>query len=106
LLEKLLEIRMSSEYGGFEWDAAKAVANRRDHGVAFEDAVVACSDPFAVERVDEREDYGEERINLIGMCGGVVLHVTYTERGSRMRIISARRAERHEQDDYFRENSA
>ncbi len=60
---------------------------------------------FAVERVDEREDYGEERINLIGMCGGVVLHVTHTERGSRMRIISARRAERHEQDDYFRENS-
>ncbi len=52
---------MSSEYGGFEWDAAKAVANRRDHGVAFEDAVVACSDPFAVERVDEREDYGEDR---------------------------------------------
>ena len=34
------------------------------------------------------------------MCGGVILHVTYTERGERIRIISARRAERHEQDRY------
>jgi uncharacterized DUF497 family protein len=59
-----------------------------------------------VERIDDREDYGEERIQLVGMCEGVLLHVTYTERGERIRIISARRAERHEQDDYYRENSA
>jgi len=55
--------------------------------------------------LDDREDYGEERINLIGMCDGVVIHVTYTERGERIRIISARRAEKHEQDDYYRKNS-
>jgi len=60
---------------------------------------------FAVERIDDREDYGEERINLIGMCAGVLIHVTYTERDQRVRIISARRAEPHEQDDYYRENS-
>jgi uncharacterized DUF497 family protein len=59
-----------------------------------------------VERIDDREDYGEERINLIRMCEGVILHVTYTERGERIRIISARRAERHEQDDYYREKSS
>jgi uncharacterized DUF497 family protein len=35
----------------------------------------------------------------------VILQVTYTERGERIRIISARRANRHEQDDYYRENS-
>ncbi len=52
-----------------------------------------------------REDYGEERINLLGMCEGVILHVTYVERGERTRIISARRTERHEQDDYYRENA-
>jgi uncharacterized protein len=62
-------------------------------------------DTFAVERIDDREDYAEERINLIGMCDGVLVHVTYTERDQRIRIISARRAERHEQDDYYRENS-
>lgn len=89
----------------FEWDDGKAAANWRDHGVAFSEAILAFRDTFAVERIDDRQDYGEERINLIGMCEGVLLHVTYTERSERIRIISARRAERHEQDDYYRENS-
>lgn len=89
----------------FEWDDEKAASNCRDHGVAFHEAIKAFRDPFAVERTDDREDYGEERINLIGMCDGVIIHITYTERGERIRIISARRAERHEQDDYYRENS-
>ena len=40
---------------------------------------------------------------MLGMCDGVILHVTYTERGERIRIISARRAERHEQDNYYRQ---
>jgi len=35
----------------------------------------------------------------------VILHVTYTERGEHIWIISARRATRHEQDDYYRENA-
>ena len=89
----------------FEWDHDKAEINWREHGVAFNEAIKAFRDPFAVERLDDREDYGEERINLIGTCDGVVIHVTYTERGERIRIISARRAEKHEQDDYYRENS-
>jgi uncharacterized protein len=89
----------------FEWDDDKAAANLREHGVAFHEAIKGFRDPFAVERLDDREDYGEERINLIGMCDGVVIHVTYTERDERVRIISARRAEKHEQDDYYRENS-
>lgn len=89
----------------FEWDIAKASRNWRHHGVTFDQAAKALVDPFAVEWIDEREDYGEERTNLLGMCDGVLLHVTYTERGERIRIISARRAERHEQDNYYRENS-
>jgi uncharacterized DUF497 family protein len=89
----------------FDWNSKKAATNRRDHGVAFDQAVEAFRDPRAVETIDDREDYGEERINLLGMCKGVILHVTYTERGERIRIISARRAERHEQDHYYRENS-
>lgn len=90
--------------GGFEWDPQKAARNWRDHGVTFDQGAKAISDPFAVEWIDEREDYGEERVNLLGMCDGVLLHVSYTERGENIRIISARRAERHEQDHYFREN--
>jgi uncharacterized protein len=90
----------------FEWDDEKAASNWGEHGVAFHEAIKAFRDPFAVERFDDREDYGEERVNLIGMCDRVVIHVTYTERGERIRIISARPAERHEQDDYYRENSS
>lgn len=90
----------------FTWDERKAVSNLRRHGVAFEIALMAFRDPFAVEQIDDREDYGEERINMLGMCDGVILFVTYTERGEEIRLISARRAERHERDRYFRENSA
>ena len=90
----------------FEWDEDKATANWRDHGLTFEEAIQAFRDPLAVEHIDDREDYGEERINLIGMCAGVLVHITYTERDQRIRIISARRAEPHEQDDYYRENSS
>ena len=73
--------------------------------MTFDQAVKAINDPFAIEWIDDREAYGEERVNVLGMCADVILHVTYAERGDRIRIISARRAERDEQDDYYRENS-
>jgi uncharacterized protein len=90
----------------FEWRDKKAAKNLREHGIAFDKAVKVFADPFAVEWIDEREAYGEERCILLGMCEGVILHVTYTERGERIRIISARRAERHEQDNYYRQNAS
>ena len=92
---------MMNSSGGDE----KAASNWRDHGVTFDQAAKAVGDPFAIEAIDERKDYGEERVNLIGMCEDVLLHVTYTERGERIRIISARRAEKHEQDNYYRANA-
>lgn len=94
---------MQNEF--FEWLDAKAASNWHDHGVAFHQAVKLFRDLFAVEWIDDRETYDEERINILGMCEGVLLHVTYTERGERIRLISARRAEKHEQDHYYRENS-
>jgi uncharacterized protein len=90
---------------GFEWDEDKAARNFIDHRVSFAQAALACRDPFAVEWIDERDDYGEERIGLLGLYGSEVLFVAYTERGENIRIITARRAERHEQDRYYRENS-
>ena len=89
----------------FEWDEAKAKANFNAHGVSFELAKKVFKDVFAIEGLDDRKDYGEERINLVSMCGEIMLHVTYTEREDRIRIISARRAEKHEQEAYHRENS-
>lgn len=62
--------------------------------------------PFAIERLDDREEYGEERFVVIGMAeGNSLLFVAYSEREGRIRIISARRATRYEQDDYFQQNA-
>jgi len=89
----------------FEWDKAKAKANWKLHGVAFELAKTVFRDPFAIERLDDREDYGEARFVIIGMAEGqTLLFVAYAEREERIRIISARRATQHEQDDYFKQN--
>jgi hypothetical protein len=74
--------------------------------VSFELAKTIFRDVFAVERLDEREDYGEERFVIVGMAEGtIVLFVAFAERNERIRIISARRAMQNEQDDYFRQNS-
>ena len=89
----------------FEWDETKAAENVRIHAVSFAHAALAFHDPFAVEWIDVREEYGEERIILLGMTGSQLLNVVYTERGERIRIISARRATRSEQDLYYRENA-
>jgi len=91
---------------GFEWDSAKARANLRLHGVTFEFATTVFTDPFAIEFLDDRENYGEERFVIIGMAGRQVpVTVVYTEREGRIRMISARRATRDEQDQYFEQNS-
>jgi uncharacterized DUF497 family protein len=90
---------------GFEWDPDKAASNLIDHKVSFEQAAIACCDPFAVEWIDDREDYGEERSVLLGLCGREILYVAYTERGDNIRIIMARRTEKHEQDRYYRQNA-
>jgi len=90
----------------FEWHDAKAETNLQLHGVSFELAKTVFKDPFAVERLDDREDYGEERYVIIGMAEGhFLLFVAYTEREEHIRIISARRVTQHEQDDYFRQNA-
>ena len=72
--------------------------------MSFEFAATAFRDPFGIEWIDDREAYGEVRTILLGMADGTVLVVVYTERESRIRLISARRATRYEQDRYYREN--
>ena len=92
----------------FEWHDAKAEANFSAHGVSFDLAKTVFSDPFAIERFDDREDYGEERFLMIGMAeGSVLLFVAYTERKNNesIRLISARRATQNEQEDYFQQNA-
>jgi uncharacterized DUF497 family protein len=82
----------------------KAAENYAKHGVGFESAKRVFEDAFAIERVDDREDYGEERFNILGMVEGRLLFVSYTMRNAIIRIISARGAEPHEKRKYHEEN--
>jgi hypothetical protein len=86
----------------FEWDTSKALENRRKHGIDFVDAVVAIEDPNRLEELDDRFENGEDRTRVLGMSASKVLFVITTSRGDdTCRIISARRATRHEQDRYY-----
>jgi uncharacterized DUF497 family protein len=87
-------------YPKFEWDDAKAAGNIRKHGVCFEDAVGAFRDNFAIDYFDDT-GYGEDRFIHIGLSGEQLLTIVYTERADRIRIISARRSTKHEQEDYY-----
>jgi uncharacterized DUF497 family protein len=90
------------EYRGvvFVWDADKADENRRKHGVRFEEAVEAFFDPFF--RVSDAGDSGEQRHAVLGMdMAGSLLFVVHVEReDDAIRLISARRATRHERRFY------
>jgi uncharacterized protein len=86
----------------YEWDNGKAAENLRKHGVDFADAIAALEDPNRVEEIDDRFVYDEERVRVIGMAQGKVLFVAVMLPGEETcRIMSARRATRHEQDRYY-----
>ena len=84
----------------FEWDEDKAARNLEKHGVSFVAAVAVFEDPRRIERLDLRQDYGEDRVQAIGRSKGRVLFVVYTRRGELIRLISARRANRNERQAY------
>lgn len=85
----------------FEWDKSKAKDNYAKHGVSFEVAKRAFKDPFALEFLDDREHYGEERFVIIGMIDGHIFYAVSTERKDTIRFISARRATTHAQEAYL-----
>jgi len=85
----------------FEWDERKAAINLRRHKLIFLLARSVFNDAFAVIEQELSEDYGEERFVAIGMADDVLMTVVYTERGERIRIISARKANSHEQRKYY-----
>ena len=84
----------------FEWDETKAAKNYAKHGVTFEAAQDVFKDPFAIEHIDDRKHYSEERFIIIGMASGRLLTVVFTMRDEGIRIISARGAEPYEQRQY------
>jgi uncharacterized DUF497 family protein len=86
----------------FEWDeAGKAGANFRKHAVRIPEAIPVFDDPYAITITDDESDPDEQRFLTVGMGAlGRLLVVAYTWRGGNIRIISARRAEAHEVEQY------
>ncbi len=93
---------MASEELEFEWDDEKERINLRKHGVSFLTAAEIFDHPM-VEHVDDRKDYGEVRIVGLGCADGEIYRAVYTWRSdTRVRIINAKKANRHEREEYYR----
>jgi uncharacterized DUF497 family protein len=90
----------------FEWDDDKARTNLAKHRVSFEAACRVFDDGFAHEGFDSVSKADEIRYVITGMVNGIILTVVYTERGDRQQIISARKATKHEQREYYRSQTA
>ena len=87
--------------GDFEWDPAKAAANFRKHKVSFPEAATVFLDPGVVIEPDHVHSADELRATAIGFSAlSRVLLVVHTERGERIRLISARKATPEERRRY------
>jgi putative transcriptional regulator len=76
----------------YEWDEAKAAANFAKHGISFTAAARALEDPQKIDFLDDRFEYGEERIQSLCIYRETVLFVvTVLPEENVCRIISARR---------------
>ena len=85
----------------FEWDPKKARRNQATHGISFDEASTAFRDPLSVTIDDPLHSEHEERLVLIGQSHrNRILVVVHTERGDRIRIISARLATNKERHRY------
>lgn len=88
----------------FEWDADKASANLRKHGITFDEAQTVFEDEEALILPDPDHSVGERRFILLGASTArnvlAVVHCEF-ESGSLIRIISARRADRGERATYI-----
>lgn len=83
----------------FEWDENKRDENIDKHGIDFLDAVKIFDGPMLVD-IDNREDYGEERLIGIGSLEHRIVVIVFTESVDTIRIISVRKALKHERIEF------
>lgn len=88
----------------FEWDAVKNRINIEKHGIDFNDAKQIFSGLILTVE-DDRFDYPERRYITLGMMFESVISVVHSESVERIRIISARKATKNEQKEYFKQVS-
>lgn len=84
----------------FEWDESKNERCYQIRGFDFEYASQIFSDPHRIILIDDREDYGETRYVITGKIAERLFVVVYTARSTKVRIISARKANSREVKDY------
>ncbi len=84
----------------FTWDEGKRLANLRKHGIDFRDAPKIFRG-FTLTAEDDRESYGERRFLTLGLIEDQVVSIAHTEQGDDVRIISIRKATKHEARFYF-----
>ena len=86
----------------YEWDEAKRRSNIQKHGIDF----IGIERVFAGETItilDGRFDYGEARFVTLGLLSGRVVVIAHTESDEAIRILSVRKATKHEEIGYFKE---
>ena len=85
----------------FEWDEKKAKINKRKHGITFEEATTAFADELSITIDDPLHSDDEDRLVLIGQSKAFkTLIVIHVEKRESIRVISARKATKHEQKFY------
>jgi uncharacterized DUF497 family protein len=87
----------------FEWDFEKARLNLKKHGVSFDEAATAFYDPLSATFDDPDHSEGEHRLITVGVSSqDRLLVIAHTERGSAVRIITARLTTAHERKKHER----
>jgi uncharacterized DUF497 family protein len=100
--EAMMPVRVARrESMEFEWDETKAEANLQKHGVSFTEAMTVFGDPLSLTAYDPDHSTTEDRYIIMGMSSeNRLLVVSHTDRGDKIRVISARAATRRERKDY------
>ena len=83
-----------------EWDENKRQDVLRRRGIDLLDAALIFENDV-ITQIDDRRDYGEQRLRALGERAGEVLHVAFTRRGAAVRIISVRKASRRERAEWL-----
>jgi uncharacterized DUF497 family protein len=88
----------------YTWDEHKRQANIRKHKKDFADAETVLRSPYhgLLTREDKRSDYGEQRLVSTGILYQEIVVIVYVETDEETRIISMRKADKHERDEYFK----
>jgi len=85
----------------FTWNEKKNRKNQRKHGVSFEEAIEVFYDPKNLEMYDWTHSFFEDRWKMIGFSGTAILTVFFSERNKVIKIFSARKSAKIEEEEYL-----